>query len=289
LPGRPARDSVRPDSSFLAGAAVLPTFVIIGAAKCGTTSLHKYLSEHPEICMPQVKETNFFVAEMNYRRGLGWYESLFTKPAKACGDASPVYAQSWRFDGIPQRIPTTLPGARLIYVVRDPVERLVSHYKHLYAEGNETRPISVALADFSERSYINDSRYFRNLAPFLDVFPQEKVLILSADDLKHERQATLRRVFEFVGVDPAFTCPGLAREWHTTDAKFTTQKNFYNRFLPRKWLYSWLRKRWNPKLRPTPPAAELSDTLRRRLIEELRSDVQNFRRLTGQAFAEWCV
>jgi hypothetical protein len=129
-----------------------------------------------------------------------------------------LYAQSWRFDGIPQRIEATLPGARLIYVVRDPVERLVSHYKHLYAEGNETRPISVALADFSERSYINDSRYYRNLAPFLDVFPRERVLILSADDLKHERQATLRRVFEFVGVDPDFTCPVLEREWLTTDA-----------------------------------------------------------------------
>src|SRR5687768_751449 len=124
---------------------MLPTFVIIGAMKCGTTSLHYYLAEHPDVCMSEVKETNFFVAELNYARGLPWYESLFPRRAAACGEASPVYAATWRFAGIPERMHAVLPRARLIYIVRDPVERMVSQYKHTFARGEEHRTLSVAL------------------------------------------------------------------------------------------------------------------------------------------------
>src|SRR5687768_14093660 len=98
---------------------MLPTFVIIGAMKCGTTSLHYYLAQHPEICMPQKKETDFFITEINYHRGRGWYESLFAQPAKitakACGEASPNYAKTWQFRGVPERMHDLLPQARLIY------------------------------------------------------------------------------------------------------------------------------------------------------------------------------
>lgn len=268
---------------------MLPTFVIIGAMKCGTTSLHKYLSEHPEVCMPEVKETNFFVTGETNGRGLDWYESLYKKPAKAAGDTSPVYAQTWRYDGIPERMHAALPQARLIYVVRDPVERLISQYKHHYAQGRESRPLSAVMADLKKYPYLNDSRYCQNLRPFLRYYDPQNVLVITAEDLKNERRATLRRVFEFIGVDPAFECPGADREWHVTEAKFTTEKNFYNRFLPRKWLYALLQKKWNPQLRPAPPSAEMSDTLRSQLIDELRDDIDAFRQLTGQSFAGWCV
>jgi hypothetical protein len=273
---------------------MLPTFIIIGAMKCGTTSLHHYLGAHPDVCMPLKKETDFFVAELNYGRGLAWYESLFTRAAKARGEASPHYAKTWRFTGIPERMHSLLPGARLIYLVRDPLQRMISQYNHLYASGLEHRPVAAALAaaldDESPSAYLNDSSYHRNLAPFLSKYSLDQILVLAAEDLQHQRQATLRRVFEFIGVDSDFQSPAFERTWHTSSAKFTRRKTLLNRLFSRKVLHILLRRRWNPACRPLPPPrCELDGSLRRRLIERLAPDISALRRLTGQPFAGWCV
>jgi hypothetical protein len=269
---------------------MLPTFVIIGVMKCGTTSLHYYLAEHPEVCMPHKKETDFFVAELNYRRGLSWYESLFTRPAKACGEASPNYAKSWEFPGIPERMHGILPKARLIYMVRDPIARMVSQYKHLYASGHEHRPLRAALSDKSRSPYVKDSLYYQNLLPFVKRYSWDNILIVSAEDLQQERARTMQRVFEFIDVDPAFESPGFNREWHRTEEKFTGRRNLFNTFMSRKWLHALLRKRWNPLLRPKPPQdVHLDDELQAKLIDEVRDDVQALRKTTGLPLAGWCV
>ena len=273
---------------------MLPTFVIIGVMKCGTTSLHAYLAEHREVCMPTKKETDFFVAERNYRRGLSWYESLFSRSAKACGEASPNYAKSWQFAGIPERMHAVLPRARLIYLVRDPVERIVSQYRHMYACGLEHRSLGAALesalAGDRHNPYLNDSQYHRNLVPFLRRYPLDRVLVLSAEDLLHERLAALRRVFEFIGVNPEFTSAAFDHQWHRTDEKFVRTKTLFNRLVPRKWLHALLRRKWNPAYRPLPPPhCELNQSQISQLMERLQPDIREFRRLTGQSFAGWCV
>jgi hypothetical protein len=269
---------------------MLPTFVILGVMKCGTTSLHHYLAEHPEVCMPAKKETDFFVAELNYRRGLTWYQSLFTRPAKACGEASPCYAKSWEFPGIPQRMHSVLPKARLIYMVRDPIVRMVSQYKHRYACGHESRPLGIALADRSSSPYVRDSLYYRNLQPFLERYSWDNILILKSEDLQQERAQTMRRVFEFIGVDAAFQSPGFNREWHRTETKFASRRTFYNTFMSRKWMSALLRKRWNPLLRPRPPQdAHLDERLKEQLIDQVRDDIQALRKATGLPLGGWCV
>jgi hypothetical protein len=269
---------------------MLPTFVILGVMKCGTTSLHHYLAEHPEVCMPAKKETDFFVAEKNYARGLAWYESLFARPAKARGEASPNYAKTWEFAGMPERMHAALPAAKLIYMVRDPIARMVSQYKHLYASGLEHRPLSAALADRQHAPYVRDSLYYRNLSPYLDRYPREQVLILAAEDLQHNRSATIRRVFEFIGVDREFQSPGFARQWHRTEAKFTRKRTIYNMLLSRKWMHALLCKRWNPRLRPRPPEdARLNESLKSRLVDLVRDDIHKLRQLAGLPLAGWCV
>ena len=273
---------------------MLPTFVIIGAMKCGTTSLHHYLAEHPEVCMPSIKETNFFVEQLNYGRGLAWYQSLFSREAKACGEASPAYSSTRIYAGIPERMHALLPQARLIYMVRDPIDRMVSQYKHAFACGLEHRTLNATLeAELDERGqrrYLKTSQYYQNLLPYLDRYPLERILVLPAEDLHQERQTTLRRVFEFIGVDPDFESPAFERLWHPSDAKFTRRKNVFNMLLPRGLLNRLKRWKWNPAFRPLPPPqSQLDPALKSRIIHRLAPETDQFRRLTGQAFPGWCV
>jgi hypothetical protein len=146
---------------------MLPTFIVIGAMKSGTTSLYYYLSEHPEIGMSSQKETDFFIAENNYERGLTWYESLFDGSSKARGEASPNYTKGHLFPGVPARMSDVVPEAKLIYLARDPIERLVSHYAGSRAAGREDRALPEALADLDDCNYVQTSRYHRQREPYL--------------------------------------------------------------------------------------------------------------------------
>src|SRR5918992_1234170 len=109
---------------------MLPNFLIIGAAKAGTTSLWAYLREHPQVFMAEPKELHFFVAASNWKRGLGWYESHFdrAKGSVAVGEACGAYSRFPTHRGVPARIAGVVPDARLIYLVRHPIDRMVSNY-----------------------------------------------------------------------------------------------------------------------------------------------------------------
>src|SRR5947208_13622101 len=97
----------------------LPNLVVIGAQKCGTSGLHYYLSLHPEISMSKPKELNFFIAERNYPRGLDWYRAHFDPTAKVRGESSPNYTAYPLHVGVPERMHSIVPDAKLLYLVRD--------------------------------------------------------------------------------------------------------------------------------------------------------------------------
>ena len=109
---------------------MLPNLIVIGAAKCGTTSLHAYLDEHPEIAMSREKELHFFVDRKNWGRGIEWYEAQFDASAPVRGESSPGYSAYPLYEGVAERMARVVPDAKLVYLVRDPVERVVSHYTH---------------------------------------------------------------------------------------------------------------------------------------------------------------
>ena len=108
---------------------MLPNLIVIGAAKCGTTSLHEYLDLHPEVAMSREKELDFFVEEKHWGRGVEWYAAQF-EDAPVRGESSPSYTAYPRYRGVPERIRRVVPDAKLVYLVRDPVERIVSHFVH---------------------------------------------------------------------------------------------------------------------------------------------------------------
>ena len=115
---------------FRGAGGTLPNLVVIGGLKCGTTSLHHYLNLHPQIAMSRPKELNFFVDELNWELGPDWYASHFSADAAVRGESSPHYTNRPRFEGVAGRMHGLLGEARVAYVVRYPIDRLLSHYLH---------------------------------------------------------------------------------------------------------------------------------------------------------------
>jgi Sulfotransferase domain len=199
----------------------LPNLIVIGGLKCGTTSLHHYLNLHPRIEMSRPKELNFFVEELNWELGRDWYASHFSERTPVRGETSPHYTNLPRFEGVAKRIRRVLGiEVRLIYMVRDPIDRMLSHYLHNVGGGYETRPMEQVLAD-PDGAYVARSRYAMQLEPYLGEFGSERVAIVSREELKDDRVATMRRLFGFVGVDASFRSEQFEREWETGSAKST--------------------------------------------------------------------
>jgi hypothetical protein len=194
---------------------MLPNLIVIGGQKCGTTSLHNYLSAHPQIAMSRDKELDFFTS-WGQRRGLDWYEQHFTRPAPVRGESSPSYSAWPHILGVPEAIHETLDDVRLIYLVRDPVDRIVSEYLHNVGHGQERRSLSRVAAErgFEESPYVAKSRYAMQLERYLDLFDSSQLLVLTQESLSRDRLATLRVVFRFLGVEESFVSPRFARRYN---------------------------------------------------------------------------
>jgi hypothetical protein len=207
---RGARLGARPGS--------LPNLIVIGGLKCGTTSLHHYLNLHPNVTMSRPKELNFFVEELNWPLGRDWYRTHFPAGTAIRGESSPHYTNLPRFQGVAERMRSVIPDARLIYVVRDPIDRMLSHYIHNVGGGYETRQLADALGD-DRSSYVARSRYATQLEPYLEAFAEGRIEIVTREELKRERAETMRRVFSFLAVTPEFDSDQFEREWETGTAK----------------------------------------------------------------------
>lgn len=217
---------------------MLPDFIVVGAAKSGTTSLYADLGNHPYVvpCVTSdalflgTKEVHYF--DYNFDRGRDWYRSHFPlerdRAAFAAehgrpfltGEASPSYiSHLWA----PERIRQALPAVRLIAVLRDPVERAYSHFAMSRREGVEPlESFEDAVAAEEQRlapelermrrdpgynswefgcwSYLTRSRYAEQLERWLALFPREQLLVLKAEDLFARPAETLRRTFDFLGL-----------------------------------------------------------------------------------------
>ncbi len=195
------------DSSF-------PTMLVVGAMKCGTTAMHDLLAQHPEISMAPGKEVNYFYGpeqqpatdpgtwwrDGQWHRGPEWYASLFDPQTPVRGESSPGYTAPGHPE-VAVRIAALLPDVRLVYLVRDPVDRAVSQWRHHRREGTERRPVDEAIID-RDSQYLARSRYHERIAPFLQHFAREQLLVVAQEDLLSDRSGTLRRVYQHVGADP---------------------------------------------------------------------------------------
>ncbi len=191
-----------------------PSFVIIGGIRCGTTSLIRYLSEHPEVDIATTKEPHYF--DWNHERGDNWYRSFFSLrsgAAKIAGESSPAYLMD---PEAPKRAAAAMPDGKLLLLVRNPVERAHSHYRYRRQRGHEDAPtFEEALADEPRRGsvasegrrrawtlprYFHHGLYADGLSRWLEHFPQDQVHVIKSEDFYADTAKHFTEVLEFLGV-----------------------------------------------------------------------------------------
>lgn len=228
---RAARAAVRARKAFRTATALLrlrPTYLVIGAQKAGTTSLHRYLSDHPAVLCAVVKETEFF--NRSYAHGKRSYRAFFPLALRALavrlragvwpavGEATAAYLFDPR---VPERVHAFDPRLKLVAILRDPVDRAYSHFQMERRWGREPRSLEGALeneerviereleriaADPLDRgdgfpaSYVARGRYAEQLERWLAFFPPEQLLVLTSDELLADPEGTMARVARFLGI-----------------------------------------------------------------------------------------
>jgi len=177
----------------------LPNFLIIGAMKSATTTLYDQLLQQPGIFMPELKEPNFFSDDPQYRRGADWYENLFeaAKPSDLVGEASTHYTKLPTYPQTVARMRKALDHPRLIYVMRHPVDRMVSQYVHQWSEHEIRCDIDEAVTRYPELAAY--SLYAAQLQPYIDTYGKDAILPVFFDRLKDFPQEELERVCRFIG------------------------------------------------------------------------------------------
>ena len=281
------------------GKGNLPNLIVIGAQKSGTTSLHYYLNLHPQISMSREKELEFFMEDRNWHKGVEWYKSHFTTEAKVYGESSPNYTAYPAWDGVPERMYSVIPDTKLIYILRDPIDRMLSQYVQYVAVGLENRPVEIAFRVLNyHNAYARRSRYFMQLQQYLKYFSSSSILIITAEDLLNERRKTLENVFAFLDVDETFYSPKFDNIKHGSGGrrrknriglllKELAESNIAKMFSTdtRMKIVQVVELAFSTKIaRPA-----LDESLRAELVRFLKEDIDRLREFTGSDFSAWCI
>ncbi len=297
----------------------LPNFLLIGAAKSGTSSVYMYLKQHPDIFMSPIKEPHYFSFDTDSKltKGPGdpiykavtdfnEYQRLFDGVTfeKAIGEASTSYL--YRPEA-PGRIHDLLPDAKLIAILRDPAERAFSAYMHVVRDRRETsRDFAEALQREDTRKkdnwdpiwhFTSVSSYYEQLSRYVNLFNREQFRVFLYSDLIVDKRGTLREMFEFLGVDPDFVPDSSVRfnvsgEQKSRGVEKLTQLIFNTpnpirwlsrRLVPELWrgnLTNWVRQR-NLKRKPIPA------DIRVKLIDLFREDILKLQGLIDRDLSPW--
>lgn len=266
---------------------VLPTFFIVGAAKAGTTSLHAYLAVHPDIAMTTTKEPAVFERD-DWRECLAAYEPLFPRRARVRGEASTAYsAYPWAPE-VPDRVRQVVPEAKIVYLVRDPVDRAVSHYAQNRYDGYRARSWDDILRDVDDplNAVVACSRYATQLLRWTERFGERRVLVVEHAELLANRQATVREVLRFLDVDAAYSAAPWSVEHNPTGGRREVRPSIRRLGVPalaargRPWPRLMTRRHRVPAI---------TSDQRRALAALFAPEAARLREMTGKKLADWCV
>jgi len=192
----------------------LPDFIIIGAQRCGTTSVYNYIITHPKIATVSTKELHFF--DVNFSKGLDWYKSQFSHD-KVIGEASPYYIFH---PHCPKRIFKAIPTVKIIAILRNPIDRAYSHYWHEVRVGKEDLTFEKAIDSENARlegevekmmkdeayyslshqhfSYLTRGRYIEQIKEWYNLFEKKQILVLSSEEFFLNPMKSLNLVYDFL-------------------------------------------------------------------------------------------
>jgi len=296
----------------------LPNLFVPGAGKSGTTSLHEFLSQHPSIFMSNYKEPQFFSNDDAYPDELPEYLDHFVLGADAefRGESSTTYMVFSHL--VVPRIAETITDPRFIFILRNPIERVWSHYRWLAGRGEEKRPLRVVyLADKDDvpdyrvmtatgayRYLDSESRYGRHISRFAEEFGLDRICVVTTEEMAKSPEIIVERCTKFLGLPPI---EHLEHRWENPSVSMRfpqlyrflagspTDSKALNRLhalgLPvahaalRSSFVTGARDRWLSAMRKTDRTLPEND--RQWIREQLGDDVEHLRELLGMSFSEW--
>lgn len=283
-----------------------PNFFILGAAKCGTTSLNAYLRQHPEIFMSRKKETNFFSdgfqgfgSVVNPNRYFELFSSV--KDEKIIGEASHSYMTS---PSTAATLRLLFPEAKFVVILRNPADRAYSLYNHLRRYGHEPlasfeKALELEVSRSSSQRFIKSCKeniynfkyfssglYAEQINRYLQLFDKEQFLFLKLDDLNNNPENTLKSIFRFLDVDDSFEVSAKIKNKGGVTARFPRFNHFCTIHLdkiispkpPKKGASKWLHKLLFKH------EQKMSDDTRKKLMDRYESDQVELEKLIGFRF-----
>jgi hypothetical protein len=277
----------------------LPNLVVVGAMKAGTTSMHNYLGLHPEITVSVDKEARFF-QDPDMLDWVGIYQRNFAPGTRLRAESTPFYSKSPVFPGVVDRMADLVPDARIIYMVRDPIDRIVAEYVEQMQWGAASRPLDVELSEPEDPTnwLVASSRYATQLALYQERFGKEGVLVVDLTDLGADTAGVMGDVFGFLGLDRLDLGADDFRIFNARDDKGTFPEWVHRlrrgpvaRGLNK--LPAGLRQRvsstaWRVLKKPVEVPEITPDTLAR-LRHALEPEMDALRAETGRPYASWSM
>ncbi|HCD05815.1 MULTISPECIES: sulfotransferase [unclassified Methylophaga] len=264
-----------------------PDFIIIGAMKSATSTLHEQLALQPGFFMSTPKEPNFFSDDEIYELGLDWYANLYSASdaGDICGESSTHYTKLPDYPQTIERMKAYLPSLKLIYVIRHPIDRLVSHYIHQWSQNVIKVNINQAIDEFDE--LVNYSRYSMQLAPFIDAYGAENIHIAFSEAFRVRPQYELEKVTRFLGYSSPVIWYENLPEQNVSSDRIRRFKGYD--FVINHPLLAWLRRNLIPKAFRDKVKEQL--TLKNRpqideqhmskLVQIFNDDLENLGKLLG--------
>jgi len=292
---------------------MLPTFILAGAPKCGTTSLWEYLQVHPDVCTCVMKEPKFFYGGIiniqepdspkpnlpgNYNKGLPWYQSLFRqcKTKNVIGEATGNYFSA---SESPQLIKKHLPDITLLFILRDPVERIYSHYWQEIRSGNKLPNFNTLIQQhnpaFERYAYI--SKYQIHIQRYYKYFSKEQINIFLFDDLKNNPKKLIHEVYQTINVNPNFLPKNIGKQFNKrrmpyfywVDKTLFRLSNIYRTTIkqnPPRWLHQFalMMLNSNSKIRKFPP---MSKSIRKDLVAKYEETIEFVETTLNRSLPSW--
>ena len=273
-----------------------PNLIVIGAMKASTTTFYELITRHPNIWFPSEKEPHYFTSP-DFGKPAAWqkYLRLFdSAPASArvIGEASTGYSKIPHFGNTPERLRDVLGQPKLIYLVRDPVERTISNYQHSYLAGHYAPGTTLAEAIYNDPILISASLYARQIRAYQEVFDPRRFLVFPVEQLHAEPATVMRHVETFLEL------PGFAG-WENTLPQSNSKQSLNSSLTLQAWvpksllnairklLPKTVRQRLKSLTRKSPKLPPITDADRRAVFEAVADDLRDFLTEFGDELAPW--